>query len=265
MKPTNSLRMMSPAFFLRVLILSVSLSVATSRGFGESAEELIRKGDVLSDKLQDTEALKLYLPAEKLDPNNVHLLVHISKAYRHLMSDAPGREQKLVYGGIAAAYAERAVALAPKDPEAQLALAISYGKVLPLLGSRQQFERSRQIKTAVDQALQLNPLNDLGWHILGRWYFNLASVGSIKRSLAQVVYGKVPPASYDDAVRCYQKAMELKPDRLMHYIELGCTYAEMGRKDEARKFITKGLGMAETEKDDPETKNKGRKALAKLR
>ena len=51
----------------------------------------------------------------------------------------------------------------------------------------------------------------------------------------------------------------------MHYVELGCTYAKMDRTAEARKFITKGLGMAETEKDDPETKQKGRQVLDKLR
>jgi hypothetical protein len=39
----------------------------------------------------------------------------------------------------------------------------------------------------------------------------------------------------------------------------------MDRKDEARRFITKGLGMKDTEKDDPETKQKGREILAKLR
>jgi hypothetical protein len=51
----------------------------------------------------------------------------------------------------------------------------------------------------------------------------------------------------------------------MHYIELGRTYAQMDRKEEARRLITKGLGMRETEKDDPETKEKGREILEKLR
>jgi hypothetical protein len=51
----------------------------------------------------------------------------------------------------------------------------------------------------------------------------------------------------------------------MHYIELGRTYAQMGRDADARNFITKGLAMSETEKDDPETKNLGRQILKKLR
>jgi hypothetical protein len=38
----------------------------------------------------------------------------------------------------------------------------------------------------------------------------------------------------------------------------------MGRKDEARQCINKGLAMPDAEKDDPETKQRGRETLAKL-
>ena len=36
----------------------------------------------------------------------------------------------------------------------------------------------------------------------------------------------------------------------------------MGRADDARRFIAKGLAMQNTEKDDPETKREGRELLA---
>ena len=113
--------------------------------------------------------------------------------------------------------------------------------------------------------IALDPTNDLAWHVLGRWTLALAEVGTVKRAFAQVAYGTLPLAKYEDAVRCFQKAMALNPHRLMHCIELGRTYAQMGRDADARKFITQGLGMAETEKDDPETKNLGRQILKKLR
>ena len=225
---------------------------------------MIQKGDVFYNKLQAAEALKFYLPAEKLDPNNVRLLVHIAREYRHLMSDATKPEEKLQFGNTALDYAQRAVALAPDDTEAQLAVAISYGKLLPLQGSKQQFTNSRLIKAAADKVIALDPNNDLAWHVLGRWYLNLADVGTVKRALAQVAYGKLPAAKYEDAVRCFEKAIELNPNRLMHYIELGRTYIQMGKGEDARRFITKGLSMPETEKDDPETKNLGRQLLKKL-
>jgi hypothetical protein len=76
----------------------------------ESADDLIQQGDVYYAKLQANEALKYYLPAEKLDPDNVRLLLRISRQYRHLMSDASQPKEKLVLGNTAVSYAERAVA-----------------------------------------------------------------------------------------------------------------------------------------------------------
>jgi tetratricopeptide (TPR) repeat protein len=247
-----------------IVVSAAGLLFASKGRSEESADELIRKGDVFYSKLQPSEALKFYLPAEKLDPNNAQLLVRIARQYRHLMSDASAKDEKLQLGTTAVEYAHRAVTLAPNDPETQLAVAISYGKLIPLLSTKEQIADSRVIKSAVDKVISLDAGNDLGWQVLGRWYRNLAEVSGVKRAMAQMVYGKLPAAKFEDAARCFEKAIELNPNRLMHYIELGRTYSEMGRMDEARKFISKGLAMTNTEKDDPETKEIGRQLLVKL-
>jgi tetratricopeptide (TPR) repeat protein len=250
---------------LKALSAALALAFAGTAMGAESAQGLIQQGDVFYDKLQAAEALKFYLPAEQLDSKNVRLLVRIAREYRHLMSDATKASEKLQLGKTALDYAQRAVALAPDDPDTQLALAISYGKMLPLEGTKQRFASSHLIKIAVDKAIALDPTNDLSWQVLGRWYRGLADLGLAKRAFVQVKYGQLPPAKYEDAVRCFEKAIALNPNRLMHCIELGRTYAQMGREADARKFINQGLAMAETEKDDPETKNLGRQILKKLR
>lgn len=256
---------MQPVTLLKTLCVALSLTLVSAGMSAESAEELIQKGDIFYAQLQATESLKFYLPAEKLDPENVGLLVRISREYRHLSSDAPKAKDKLLLANTAVAYAERAVALAPDNFETHLALAISYGKRSPLEGTKQQLASSRLIKSAVDKAIALNPTNDLSWHILGRWYRSFADVGPVKRALAQIKYGQLPTAKYEDAAGCFEKALALNPRRLMHHIELGRTYALMDREAEARVFITQGLAMPETEKDDPEIKNIGRQTLKKLR
>jgi len=244
--------------------LMLALACASTVMAAESAEELIKKGDVFYDKLQPTEALKFYLTAEKLESNNVRLLVRIGRQYRHLMSEATNATEKVQFGKTAVDYAQRAVALAPGDPEAQLALAISYGKIVPFEETKQKLAISRLIKVAADKVIAIDPNNDLAWQVLGRWYLALADISGVKRALAQMKYGKLPPAKHEDAVRCFEKAIALNPNRLMHCIELGRAYAQMGRDADARKFITKGLAMIETEKDDPETKSLGRQILKNL-
>lgn len=229
----------------------------------ESADALITEGDFYYAKLQASESLKFYLPAEKLEPDNVRLLVHISREYRHLMSDAPAQADKVRLGGMAVGYAKRAISVAPKDPEAQLAVAISYGELQAFQGYHQRFDAVHVIKDAVDKVIEMDPHNDLGWQVLGRWYQGLAEVDPVHRVLAQAL-GGLPPATFEEAATCYEKAIQLNPNRLMHYIALGTVYVEMGRKDEGRRLIEKGLGMQNTEKDDPETKHQGEEVIAKL-
>ena len=231
----------------------------------EPASVLIAEGDLFYAKMQANEALKYYLPAEKLDPNNTRLLVHISREYRQLMSDAADQAEKIRLGGVAVDYAKRAAALAPNDPEAQLAVAISYGELQPFEGNRQRFDAVHIIKVALDKVIELDPRNDLAWHVLGRWYKGLADLDPFRRGMAQAAFGALPAATYEEAVTCFEKAIQLNPARPIHYIELGTVYAQMGRKDEARRFIAKGLDMPDQEKENAATKREGEQLLAKLR
>ena len=88
-------------FFLLTLSAALALTRTSTGADAEMARELIQKGDVFYAKLQAAEALKFYLPAEKLDPNNVRLLVRIARQYRHLMSDATKAREKRQLGNTA--------------------------------------------------------------------------------------------------------------------------------------------------------------------
>ena len=251
--------------FLRALFFATTLLVGVNSACGQSTDELMAKGDVEDQRLHAGEALKYYLPAEKAEPKNVRLLLRIARQYRHLMADASGNFEKLRLGNVALGYAQRAVALAPNDAEAHLSVAISYGKMLPIMGSKDQVAITPKIKSEVDQAIKLDPNNDLAWHVLGKWHRVLADVPALKRTLAPLIYGKLPKGTNEEACRCFDKAIDLNPKRSMHYIELGRVYAQMGKKAEAKKMIEKGLAMPSVDKDDPEEKARGRETLEKLK
>jgi tetratricopeptide (TPR) repeat protein len=255
---------MNPNNRLSAYGLCAVLCFAGLAARAEDADALIAKGNQFEKKMLTKEALESYLPANKLEPENVDLLVRIARQYRHLMSDAPSKKEKLQLGEVSLEFANKAASLGPKSSDAQLSPAISYGKMLPFMGSKDQVNASPKIKASVDRALQLNPSNDTAWHVLGRWNRVLASINPVKRVLAKALYGDLPVTTNESAEKCLLKAIAINPNRCIHHIELGRIYAQMGRKDEARKCIQEGLAMPDTEKDDAEMKEIGRQLLETL-
>lgn len=255
MQARSSIRILTVASFLLFGVASAS---------AETAAELVAKGDAADKSFQPAVALKSYLPAEKLDPNDVDLQLRIARQYRHLMSDVRNKDDKLKYGNLSLAYAKRAAAAAPKNSDAQLSPAISYGKMLPLEGKGKQVALSPLIKASADKAIKLNPRNDSAWHVLGRWHQSLANISGARRSIAETLYGKLPVGTNADSVSCFKKAVALNPGRLRHHIELGRTYAQMGNTTDARKCLEKGLKMPNKEKDDYEVKALGKETLSAL-
>ncbi len=252
---------MSPIRIGTLILLLPGLSLGLQAG---EAEDLIARGDQHDQRFEAAEALKHYLPAEKLLPDDSALLVKIARQYVYRMADLKSPLEKIASGQTALDYAERAVKVNPRSSDAHLSIAICLGKIVQLQGNKEKVEASKRIKESAETAVKLDPRNDYAWHLLGRWHQALAGMNGLTRGLARVVYGALPPASNEEAVRCFENALALNPNRLIHHIELGRTYAQMGRKDEARAAITQGLAMPNREKDDPETKERGRLTLAKL-
>jgi tetratricopeptide (TPR) repeat protein len=255
---------MKTSFSFRSLAASSLLFLGSMAGQAETVAELLAKGDAADKSFNPTLALQSYLPAEKLSPNDVTLLLSIARQYRHLMCDVANEGDKLKYGNISLNYAKRAAGLAPKNSDAQLSPAITYGKMLPFESKGDQVATSPLIKAAADRAIKLNPRNDTAWHVLGRWHQSMANITGVRRSIGEALYGKLPVGTNADACACFNKAIALNPGRLRHYIELGRTYAQMGNTTDARKFLEKGLKMTNKEKDDYELKALGKEALAGL-
>jgi tetratricopeptide (TPR) repeat protein len=243
---------------LLILILGISLSA-----FGNVAE-LTRQGDVHDIALRPAKALEFYLPAEKLAPDDVELLVKIARQYSYLMDDATSKPEKIKQGTIALEYSERAVKADSKSSDAHLSVAICLGKLALVQSNKEKIAAAFRIKNSAETAARLNPRSDYAWHILGRWHQALASTGTIAKSIGRFLYGALPEGSNEESVKFFEKAIAANPSRLIHHIELGRTYANMGRVEEAREALNRGLAMPSTEKEDEQTKQRGRDTLRKI-
>lgn len=228
--------------------------------FAETAADWINKGDRFEAAGKTKEALEAYVKAETLQPDQANLLIKIAKQYGDLMPSLKGKARKEA-SQKSLEYSRKAVAIAPKLSDSHLALALSLGKNTEFLGNKEKLEASRQIKAAAEQALKLNPKSDYAHHMLGRWHQEIAGIGGATRLLAKVVYGGIPNGSYQEALDHFEKARKINSNRLIHQIEYGRTLAMMGKDDEAKREIQKGLDMPNREADDEESKIRGKQTL----
>ena len=249
---------------MKTFFTSLIMVLAASATNAETAARLIAQGDELDHAQKTGAALKAYLEAEKQEPDNGALQVKLAKQLGESMADRPSDADKRKAGDEALAHALKAVKLAPQMSDAHLAAAICYGKLLDLVPVRTRVEYSRLVHDSTLKAIKLDPRSDYAWHMLGRWNQAVATMGTLTRGIVSVVYGGLPDATLAKAKECFEKALALKNDRVAHHIELGRTLAFMGSKAEARKQIEQGLAMPSRERDDPETKQRGKETLKSL-
>jgi tetratricopeptide (TPR) repeat protein len=249
---------------IRTALLAIAVLTVPSLRAGDDFASLVKKGDALDAALKTKDALGVYLEAEKLQPGDANLLHKIAKQYGESMDDVTSKADKEALGMKSLDYAKRAVAADPNNPMAQLALAVAHGRVAPYLDNKTKIAYSKLVKEHVDKALALDPNNDLTYHVLGAWNYELANLNPILRAIAKLIYGEIPAASNEEAVKAFRRAIELNPNRLANHVELGRAYAALGQKDLARVELEKGLAMPNRQRDDDEEKQRARDTLKKV-
>ena len=248
---------------LRLVLATVALG-ALAAFVNPDVDKLLAQGDAFDAQLDTPHALESYLKAERLGSTDVGTLNRIARQYALSMNDTPSEAEQRQLGEKALAYAKRAVADDPNNAKAQLSAAICYGRLISHANTRTKVEYSRLIKEHADLALKLDPTDSYAWHVLGVWNYELAQMGGVTRAIVKLVYGGIPAASNEEAVRLFRKAIELAPERVSHHAELGRALLAQGDKPGARAELEKALALPAKEKDDPESKRRASAALAQF-
>jgi tetratricopeptide (TPR) repeat protein len=160
------------------------------------------------------------------------------------------RSEKLRYANLCLEYAKKAVREAPDSSDAHVCLSIAYGKMTDFVDNKTKMEYSEVVKSEAEKAVELNPKNDVGWLILARWNFDMATLNPILRGIAQALYGQLPPASKEKAAEYFQKAIASAPQKIIHHAEYARALEEMGRQQEARAEWLKVKQLKPTDAQD---------------
>ena len=78
-------------------------------------------------------------------------------------------------------------------------------------------------------ALKLSPEDDVALHVLGRWEYEMACVGFAVRMVVKMAYGGLEVGSLDGAHQCLARAIELRPERLVHRVVMARILLKQGK------------------------------------
>jgi tetratricopeptide (TPR) repeat protein len=228
------------------------------------AEE-IALGDAAYAQLSLSAAHERYRAALASDSTSFAALWRLARVESELGEDATGEAQRRLISD-AVGHARGAVKTAPDSALGHVWLAVALGRQALKEGPKTRLALSREIKSEVDRAIQIDPNIGRAWHVLAVWNRKIASLNTFERMAANTVLGGVPKgASMENALGDFQKAIELEPAYVNHHLELGRTLMDLKRWDDARQHLEKAASLPPTSNPrDPHYQQEARELLAKL-
>jgi len=233
---------------------------------GQTAEEDIRAADRAYEALDLTTALDRYGKAIAAEPKNYEALWKASRASIDLGLPAPTAAKRNAFFSSAEQYARKAVAANPGDAEGHFVLAWALGKTALTQSPRGRVKYGKEVRSHALECLRLKPAHAGCLHIMGMWNAEIMRLNSFVRLLAKSVLGGrvFGSASWKEAVRYMQAAVAAEPQRVVHRLDIGEIYRDVGEKQKAREEFETGLRLPATDYNDARFKAEIRYHLDRL-
>lgn len=213
-------------------------------GSEKLASNLAAKGLDYERSLDVRAAVQCFEEAVKLNPTDLLCLCMAAKQWSDLTfyHDVETERERQVVNLKALEYAERAAELHPSSPGGHMAICVAKGRLGLFMDNKTKVRLAKEAQEAAQLAIEVGPDNDVAHHLMGRWHYEMSKLNVVVRTIVRVMYGtQLSSGSKEEALKSYKKAIELAPDRLIHFVEAGRVLAELGLKDEAKVYLEAAL------------------------
>ncbi len=248
---------------LLLLIIIIPLSLISANNF----EDYIQKGDQYFSSFDNHKALDYYLEAYELKPDSYEVLYRLARSYNDLGEEYYEYKKR----DSSEIMIKKAIDLSKKlknnfpDSAASYAyLAMSYGNQAMYVGGKEKIKYAHKIEDNANQSLKLNPDLYISYVILGIYYRQIADLSWFEKMFANTFYGNVPDGSFEQSIKMFNKALEIKPETIVASYQLALTYSRMGETGKEKKLLEKLLTYPQKNFRDKFAIRKAKKRLKKL-
>jgi len=229
------------------------------------ADQEVANGDAALARFDLAAAVKAYRAAHTQSPDNYEATWKLARALADTatLSKDPNQQKQCCVE--AEQLARTAVKLNPRDSKGHAYLAVAVGKLALYEGGKRKVELANEVEKEAKRAIKLNDNEDLGYHVLGVWNREMVELNWILRKFAELIYGKFPAATLDDAIHDLTRAAQIAPQTVPHRVELGLTFASGRRWQEANDNLEKALAMPKAWVTDEYYWDKARQTLPRVK
>jgi FimV-like protein len=259
---TSLLLILVFGFFFSVPNMASAFTIADST----HVSQLIVQGNEFSEKVFDNQkAFEKYNEALALSPNDYEILWRLSRTYvdigEHLPDKTDVEKQKqLEWYEKSLDFAKKAVAANPKGAMGYTREAIANGRIALFRGIWESLDLVKQIKADCEKAITLDSTEAAAYYVLGRTNAKVCEKPKFIRWPLGIGW-----ANMDDAVKNYEKAIELRPSFIMYRLDCARAYVEMDEYGKAREHLTKIASLPKEDEDDDVFRKEAAELLDKIK
>ena len=245
--------------------LSAGMLLAASVAGAQTAATHVALGDKEYVAMNAPAALKHYEAAIAEDPKNYEALWKASRSAVDMGSFEKNDEMRGVYFRNAELYARAAVAVNPSDAEGHFNLARALGKNALTQGPKARIKYANDVRAHALECLKINPKQPGCLHVMGMWNAEVMRLNGFTRMMAKnFLGGKVfGSASWPEAKRYMEESVANEPNRIVHHLDLGGVYRDMGDKAKARAEYEAVIKLPNADYNDRYYKGEADAALRK--
>ena len=252
---------------MRPLSAFLALMVCTELAGAQNPAQQIATGDSIYAQFKPEESLPHYLAAIGSDSSNYEALWKAARSEVDLAEVEKDEARRNRYSLAGEMLARKAIRVKPQDAEAHFHLARALGRRALSVGVRDRVKFATEVRAEALEALKYDANHPGGLHVMGVWNAEVMRLNGISRFLAKnVLGGRVfGEASWDKAVSYMERAVAVDPDRIVHRLDLGKIYADLGDKAKARTQLELVVNGRRVDFNDPAYQREAQAALAKLK
>jgi FimV-like protein len=247
-------------------VSAANVCTATVADDSNKVSQLIAEGNNFSEKVFDNKkALEKYNEAFSLSPNDYEILWRLSRTYvdigEHLSSKTDAEKQKqLEFYEKSLDYAKKAIAANPQGAMGYTREAIANGRIALFRGVFESLSLVKQTRADCEKAISLDATEPAAYYVLGRTNAKLCEKPKFVRWPLGIGW-----ANMNDAIKNYEKSIELRPNFIMYRLDCARAYVEMDEYGKAREHLTKIATLPKEDEDDDVFRKEALELLNKIK